>query len=126
MNDLPELLFSAAPAGGASSWTMFLFLGGFALIFYFMIFRPQSKRRKEHQALVGGLAKGDEVVTVGGIAGAVTKVEDDFVKVNIANNVEIRVQKSSVGASLPKGTLRSLEDGRERKPEKPADKGDGK
>ena len=124
MNDLPELLFAAAPAGGASSWTMFLFLGGFALIFYFMIFRPQSKRRKEHQALVSGLAKGDEVVTVGGIAGAVTKVEDDFVKVNIASNVEIRVQKSSVGASLPKGTLRSLEDGRERKPEKSGDKGD--
>lgn len=89
---------------------MFLFLGGFALIFYFMIFRPQSKRRKEHQALVSGLAKGDEVVTVGGIAGAVTKVEDDFVKVNIASNVEIRVQKSSVGASLPKGTLKSLEE----------------
>ena len=89
---------------------MFLFLGGFALIFYFMIFRPQSKRRKEHQALVSGLSKGDEVVTVGGIAGAVTKVEDDFVKVNIASNVEIRVQKSSVGASLPKGTLKSLEE----------------
>ena len=89
---------------------MFLFLGGFALIFYFMIFRPQSKRRKEHQALVSGLSKGDEVVTVGGIAGAVTKVEDDFVKVSIASNVEIRVQKSSVGASLPKGTLKSLEE----------------
>ena len=89
---------------------MFLFLGGFALIFYFMIFRPQSKRRKEHQALVSGLSKGDEVVTVGGIAGAVTKVEDDFVKVNIASNVEIRVQKSSVGASLPKGTLKALEE----------------
>ena len=99
----------AAPAGG-SPWTMFLLLGGFALIFYFMLIRPQSKRRKEHQALVSGLAKGDEVVTVGGITGAVTKVEDDFVKVSIANNVEIRVQKSSVGASLPKGTLKSLDE----------------
>lgn len=100
----------AAPAGGAGSWTMFLFLGGFALIFYFMLIRPQSKRRKEHQALVSGLSKGDEVVTVGGITGAVTKVEEDFVKVSIANNVEIRVQKSSVGASLPKGTLKSLDE----------------
>ena len=89
---------------------MFLFLGGFALIFYFLIFRPQSKRRKEHQALVGSLAKGDEVVTAGGITGSVTKVEDDFVKLAIANNVEIRIQKSSVGASLPKGTLKSLDE----------------
>ena len=89
---------------------MFLFLGAFALIFYFMLFRPQSKRRKEHQALVAGLSKGDEVVSAGGIAGAITKVEDDFVKVSIANNVEIRIQKSSIGASLPKGTLKSLDE----------------
>lgn len=99
----------AAPAGGGS-WTMFLFLGGFALIFYFMLIRPQSKRRKEHQALVSGLSKGDEVVTVGGVTGFVTKVEDEFVKVSIANNVEIRVQKGSVSASLPKGTLKSLDE----------------
>lgn len=109
MNELPALALAAAP-GGASSWTMFLFLGGFALIFYFMIFRPQSKRRKEHQALVSGLSKGDEVVTVGGMTGTVTKVEDDFVKMRIAERVEVRLQKSSVHASLPKGTLKSLED----------------
>ena len=106
---LPVLVATAAPAGG-SPWTMFLFLGGFALIFYFLIFRPQSKRRKEHQSLVSGLAKGDEVVTAGGLTGSVTKVEDDFVKLAIANNVEIRIQKSSVGASLPKGTLKSLDE----------------
>ena len=103
------VLAAAAPTGG-SPWTMFLFLGGFALIFYFLIFRPQSKRRKEHQALVTSLAKGDEVVTAGGITGSITKVEDDFVKLSIANNVEIRIQKSSVGASLPKGTLKSLDE----------------
>ena len=110
MNDAPELLLAAAPAGGASSWTMFLFLGGFALIFYFMMIRPQSKRRKEHQALVSGLSKGDEVVTVGGITGTVSKVEDDFVRLSVASSVDIRVQKSSIGASLPKGTLKSLDD----------------
>ena len=103
------VLAASGPAGG-SPWTMFLFLGGFALIFYFLIFRPQSKRRKEHQALVTSLAKGDEVVTAGGITGSITKVEDDFVKLSIANNVEIRIQKSSVGASLPKGTLKSLDE----------------
>ena len=109
MKDLPEFALAAAPSGG-SPWTMFLLLGGFALIFYFMIFRPQSKRRKEHQALVSGLAKGDEVVTVGGMTGHVTKVEDDFIKVRIANNVEVRMQKASVHASLPKGTLKGLDD----------------
>ncbi len=105
----PELAYAAAPAGG-SPWTMFLFLGGFALIFYFMIFRPQSKRRKEHAALVSGLSKGDEVVTVGGMTGLITRVDDDFVKVRIANNVEVRMQKGSVQASLPKGTLKTLDD----------------
>ncbi len=112
MNDLPELLFAAAPAGGASPWTMVLFIGGFFVIMYFLMIRPQSKRRKEHQALVSGLSKGDEVVTAGGITGLITKVEDDFVKVSIANNVEIRIQKGSVGATLPKGTLKSLDEKR--------------
>ncbi len=108
MNQSLEFAYAAQPAGG-SPWTMLLFLGGFALIFYFMIFRPQSKRRKEHQALVSGLSKGDEVVTAGGITGLVTKVEDDFVKVQVANNVEMRLQKGAVQASLPKGTLKSLD-----------------
>ncbi len=107
--DTPEFMYAAAPGGG-NPWTMFLILGGFALIFYFMIFRPQSKRRKEHQSLITGLSKGDEVVTVGGITGLITKVEDDFVKVRVADSVELRLQKGSVQASLPKGTLKSLDD----------------
>ena len=109
MIDMPELAYAAAPAGG-SSWTMFLLLGGMFVLMYFLMIRPQSKRRKEHQALVSGLSKGDEVVTVGGITGHVTKVEEGFVKMRVTNNVELRVQKSSVGATLPKGTLKSLED----------------
>ncbi|MEQ8483319.1 MAG: preprotein translocase subunit YajC [Pseudomonadales bacterium] len=87
-----------------------LFLGGFVLIFYFLLWRPQSKRRKEHQALMAGLNKGDEVVTAGGIVGTVNKVEDDFIKVQVANNVELRIQKSAVGATLPKGTIKSLDE----------------
>lgn len=87
-----------------------LFLGGFVLIFYFLLWRPQSKRRKEHQALMAGLAKGDEVVTAGGIVGQVNKVEDDFVKIQVASNMELRVQKSAIGATLPKGTLKSLDE----------------
>jgi preprotein translocase subunit YajC len=87
-----------------------LLLVGFVGIFYFLLWRPQSKRRKEQQALMSGLAKGDEIVTAGGIVGRVSKVEDDFVKLQVSNNVELRIQKSAVGATLPKGTLKSLDE----------------
>ena len=106
---MPDFSYAAAPSDG-SPWPMFLLLGGFFVLIYFMMIRPQSKRRKEHQALMAGLSKGDEVVSVGGITGTITKVEDDFVKVRIADRVEVRLQKSSVHASLPKGTLKSLDD----------------
>ena len=112
--NLLETAAYAAPAGGApgdAGLINLLFLGGFVLIFYFLLIRPQNKRRKEHQALVGGLAKGDEIVTAGGIVGLINKVEDDFIKVQVGDNVEMRIQKSAVGATLPKGTIKSLEDG---------------
>lgn len=111
--NLFETTAYAAEAGGAqgdAGLINLLFLGGFVLIFYFLLWRPQSKRRKEHQALMSGLQKGDEVVTAGGIVGQVNKVEEGFVKVQVANNVELRIQKSAVGATLPKGTIKSLEE----------------
>ncbi len=110
MIDMPEFAYATGGAGGGSSLSLFLLLGGMFVIMYFLMIRPQSKRRKEHQALISGLSKGDEVVTIGGITGHITKVEEGFVKVKVANNVELRMQKSSVNASLPKGTLKSLED----------------
>ncbi|MCZ0944372.1 MAG: preprotein translocase subunit YajC [Gammaproteobacteria bacterium] len=109
--NLFETTAYAAEAGGSAGYLNLLFLGGFVLIFYFLLIRPQSKRRKEHQALMAGLAKGDEVVTAGGIVGQVSKVEDDFVKVKVASNMELRLQKSSVSATLPKGTLKTLDEG---------------
>lgn len=99
----------AGGAGGGSGMINLLFLGGFILIFYFLLIRPQSKRRKEHQALMAGLNKGDEVVTAGGVIGSINKVEEDFVKLQVAKNLEFRVQKSAVSATLPKGTLKSLD-----------------
>ena len=110
----PMSLFSnvayAAEGGAAGGGFGEIFLlVGFVAIFYFLLWRPQSKRRKEHQALVSGLAKGDEIVSAGGVVGQGTKVEDDFIKVEIAENIEIRVQKTAVGATLPKGTLKSLD-----------------
>lgn len=111
MNLFETTAYAAAAEGSPDAgWINLLFLGGFVLIFYFLLWRPQSKRRKEHAALMGGLSKGDEVVTSGGIVGQINKVEDDFVKVQVAPNMELRVQKSAVGATLPKGTLKSLDE----------------
>ena len=111
MNLFETTAFAAgAGASGANAGIINLvMLGGFVLIFYFLLIRPQNKRRKEHQNLVAGLSKGDEVVTAGGLVGQVTKVEDDFVKVQVNEQNEVRIQKSAVGATLPKGTLKSLE-----------------
>lgn len=107
-----ETTVYASPAGGAGGDTgliNLLFLGGFVLIFYFLLIRPQNKRRKEHAALVTNLSKGDEIVTAGGVVGVINKVEDDFIKVQVGNNVEMRIQKSAIGATLPKGTIKSLD-----------------
>ena len=111
MNPFESTAYAAGAGGGFP--IDILLLVGFVLIFYFLLWRPQSKRRKEHAALIGGLSKGDEVVAAGGIVGQITKVEDDFVMLEIARDVEIRMQKGSVGATLPKGTLKSI-DGRSR------------
>ena len=96
---------AAGPAGTGFEW---VFLIGFLVIFYLMIWRPQAKRAKEHKNLLGGLQKGDEVVTSGGIIGKVTKVTDDFVVVEISDNVELKFQKQAIAATLPKGTLKSI------------------
>ena len=78
------------------------------VVLYFLMIRPQMKRTKEHKALIEALAKGDEVVTGGGIAGRITKVGENFVAIEVANTVEIQVQKQAVTVLLPKGTLKAL------------------
>jgi len=77
-------------------------------VFYFFLIRPQSKRMKEHQQLVQSLAKGDEIVTNGGLVGKVTQVGENFVSVEIADNIEVKVQKQAIGSVLPKGTMKTL------------------
>ncbi|MEF8731310.1 MAG: preprotein translocase subunit YajC [Candidatus Accumulibacter meliphilus] len=78
------------------------------IVLYFLMIRPQMKRTKEHKALVEALAKGDEVVTGGGIAGRITKVGENFIAIEVATAVEIQVQKQAVTLLLPKGTLKAL------------------
>ena len=79
----------------------------FIAIFYFLLIRPQQKKAKEHQAMVSQLAAGDEVVTAGGILGKVVEVGDNFLTLEIADNVRIKVQKFQVTSLMPKGTLKS-------------------
>lgn len=103
----------ANPAGAPASaggMDMIFMLVVFGLIFYFMIYRPQAKRVKEHKALMAAISKGDEVLTQGGLLGKVTKVSDekDYVVLEIADNVQVTVQKGAVSAVLPKGTLKSI------------------
>lgn len=97
---------AGAPPGG--EYIQFLLLGGFLVVFYMMVWRPQSKRAKDHRNLIGGLQKGDEVLTSGGVAGRVTKVADEFIMVEVADNIELRFQKQAVVAALPKGTLKAI------------------
>lgn len=98
---------AAAPAAADPSSGMLIMLPLMIVIMYFMVFRPQSKRAKEHKALLDALAKGDEVITQGGVAGTVVEVRDNFVKVSIANDVEVLVQKVAITAVLPKGSLKA-------------------
>ncbi|MES2758392.1 MAG: preprotein translocase subunit YajC [Pseudomonadota bacterium] len=78
------------------------------VVMYFLMIRPQQKRAKEQRSMMEALAKGDEVVTAGGILGKVSKVNDTYVTIEIAANTEIVVQKNSITTLLPKGTLKSL------------------
>jgi len=97
-----------AEAAAGGSFEPFIMLAIFAAVFYFLIWRPQSKRNKEHKGLLENLGKGDEVSTSGGLVGKIVKLDEGFVVMEVANNVELTVQKQAVLNVLPKGTLKSL------------------
>ncbi len=103
-----DFLISNAYAQSAPQADPFGFLLPMLIIFgafYFLLIRPQQKRQKAHTALVGALKTGDEVLTAGGILGVVTAVSDHYATLKIADDVEIKVQKSTVSAVVPKGTI---------------------
>ena len=93
--------------GGAPFGTDIIFLVLLFAVFYFLLIRPQQKRAKEHKKMVEAVAKGDEVVTNGGILGKVTEMGDTFLTVTIAEGIDIKLQRSSVSATVPKGTIKS-------------------
>jgi preprotein translocase subunit YajC len=76
------------------------------VVLYFIMIRPQMKRQKEHKAMVEALAKGDEVVTAGGVLGRVSKMGETYLSIEVSNGVELQVQRSAVVQVLPKGTLK--------------------
>ena len=99
---------AAAPAGAAGGLMSFLPIILMFVVLYFLMIRPQMKRQKEQKAMIDALAKGDEVVTAGGLVGKVSKVGDAYIHVDIANGTEIVMQKAAVTMLLPKGTVKDL------------------
>lgn len=98
-----------AAAGGGDFMTSMMSMLPLLLMFavlYFIMIRPQMRKQKEHRAMIDALAKGDEVVTAGGILGRVAKIDENFVGLEVANNVEVRIQRSAIVQVLPKNTLK--------------------
>lgn len=100
----------AQDAAAGSGMAQIVMLLGFVAIFYFLLWRPQAKRAKQHKQLIGSLAKGDEIVIGGGVLGRITKVSDEseFLTMEVAEGTQINVQKNAVAAVLPKGTIKSI------------------
>ena len=106
---ISEAFAQAAPAaasGGDSLITSMLLPVLMIVVLYFIILRPQMKRQKEHKAMVEALAKGDEVVTAGGLVGRVSKIGESYLTVEVAHSVELQMQRSAVVQVLPKGTYK--------------------
>lgn len=98
---------AGGPPPGADITGIFMIIGMFVLL-YFLMIRPQVKRQKEHKKMVESLAKGDEVTTIGGIAGRITELGENFAKVEISDGVEVKIRRHAVEAVLPKGSIQEL------------------
>jgi len=99
---------SAAGVAGHHNpaFSSILMLVIFAAFIYFLMWRPQSKRAKEHRNMITALQKGDEVITSGGLVGKITNIEDSFIKLAISKDAEVMIQKPAIASVLPKGTIK--------------------
>lgn len=106
---ISDAMAEAAPAAQQAGMleALFPFIILF-VVFYFLLIRPQSKRAKAHKAMVEAVAKGDEVVTQGGLYGKVTAVNEEYLQIALADNVEVKLQRGAIASLLPKGTIKSL------------------
>ncbi len=100
--------YAQAGAAQGIDGSFMLMMVGMIVFMYFLVFRPQMKRQKEHKAMMDGLQKGDEVIAAGGVLGRITALTDVYMTLEIAPGTEIRAQRASVVTLLPKGTLKSL------------------
>jgi preprotein translocase subunit YajC len=97
----------AAGAGGGPGYSQVFVIAGLFVLMYFMLIRPQTKKAKEHREMVAKLAVGDEVVTGGGILGRITEAGETFVTVEVANGVNLKIQRVQISQLMPKGTFKS-------------------
>ena len=106
---IPDAMAQAAEGGGGSPGLEGLILPiGLIIMLYFLMIRPQMKKQKEHKKLVEALAKGDEVQTQGGLMGKISDISDNFITLEISDGVEAKFLRDSIGAVLPKGTLKDI------------------
>ncbi len=105
MDFLISSAHAQAAGGQQSPMSFFLMMALLFVAFYFLLIRPQQKRQKQHQQLVADLSTGDEIMTSGGIVGRITSLSEQFVVVEIAENVNVKVQRQTISAVLPKGTV---------------------
>ena len=96
----------AQNAGGGDPFLSFLPLIVIFVVFYFILIRPQTKKQKEHQEMINALEVGNEVVTAGGILGKIQEMNENYVNLEISENVMIKIQRQTISSLLPKGTIR--------------------
>lgn len=107
INDALAAVGSTPAASTDGTFSLIMIVAIFVL-FYFMLIRPQNKRAKEHRDLTGKLKKGDEIITSGGMLAKVTSLDEQYIKVSIADGIEVTLQRGAVSTVLPKGTMKSL------------------
>ena len=101
---------AAAPAASAENpMTGMLFFVGMIVIFYFLLIRPQQKRAKDHRKMVEAIGKGDEVVTNGGVLGKIVEMTEQYITLEVAEGVNIKLQRQAIATVLPKGSLKAAE-----------------
>jgi preprotein translocase subunit YajC len=97
---------AAAPQGQGDPLMSFLPLILIFVVFYFLLIRPQSKKAKQHREMTAALAKGDEVVTSGGLLGRITRVGENFVELEVSEGMTVKVQRPAIANLMPKGTIK--------------------
>ncbi|THB65415.1 MAG: preprotein translocase subunit YajC [Gammaproteobacteria bacterium] len=109
-NAAGETAAQAQPKGLFDGPMGLILMVGFVVVFFFITIRPQQKKAKETKSMLESLGKGDEISTVGGIIGKITAIDENYVTVEIAQDIKVKFQKQAIGGVLPKGTIKSIQE----------------